>query len=206
MSFFLLLLGITTVATARAEVIANYRSDFTQDTPADGWKYLSNADGEIGAAKNYKPLVWNSNANGYTIKEDEFPLEGLGGYTVLGSGHGHPGRTPAEPGKGVAHYAIAAFTIPRNKNGKLSITDSSIKRPLKSNDNEPEPGGKIEVRVYINDTLAHKQIVESSDDPASFDKKLGDVKSGDTIYIAIGPEENDGWDSFEIDFSLDLGR
>ena len=60
--FLLVTLGVSPLG--RAEVIASFQSDFSTETPADGWKYFWNSEAAIGTSAKYKPLVWNATANG----------------------------------------------------------------------------------------------------------------------------------------------
>ena len=54
-----------TAATASAQVVADYQSDFrTSGAPAPGWSYLWNANGSLGTASNYVPLVRDVNPLG----------------------------------------------------------------------------------------------------------------------------------------------
>ena len=57
------------------------------------------------------------------------------------------------------------------------------------------------VFVYVNDTLIH-QIANGTNQTSDFDCSLGYLSAGDTIYIAIGPNNDNGSDAANLDFSI----
>lgn len=181
-------------------VIANYQADFQGPTPKPGWQYLWTEHGELGRATNYAPLVWNGSA--YNLDGDPImprPLPAK--YLRMGATGGHPGQgRDQEGGVGnqIDRYVFAAFTAPAA--GKYFITNSTARRndgPLK---------GHVVLRVFVNDTEIGPQLICDRKETQSFDRALNQLKSGDTIYVAVGPDSSDYNDSFALDFSIAAQR
>ncbi|NOX55975.1 MAG: tandem-95 repeat protein, partial [Planctomycetes bacterium] len=178
------------------EIVADFNDDMQGSAPAAGWSYLWNKNGPIGDSANYVPLIWS----GVTYDADGVPggpAPGDGKYINMRKMRGHPGAGVAE-GSAVDRYAIAAFTVSRP--GFYRIVDSSI-TPWHPNGN----GNGIELVILVNNTLVDnsRQIVPPQT-TASFDQPLGLLSTGDTVYVAIGPNSNSGADPFSLDFSLAL--
>jgi hypothetical protein len=61
--------------------------------------------------------------------------------------------------------------------------------------------------VYVNDNLVANFIFIATDDhPISFNRPLGSLKAGDTVYVAVGPNKDDFCDSFGLGYKLVLAR
>ncbi len=207
--------GLGAASPAWAAVIADYRDDFTGPTPANGWSYLWNApldwngtsssDGStnpIGTSASYAPLGWDGSR--WTVDGDSNSGNGSPGrYLNLNSTGGHPGRGATQgevPPLTVANshdrYPIAAYTMQAGQTGFVHITDS-----LLSVDHAGSNG--VEARVYVDDTLIGSVLVPGGGTRA-FNLPLGLVNAGQTVYVGLGPNQVDGQDSFNVDFSLDL--
>lgn len=173
-------------------VLADYKRDFKPETPAPGWRYLWNADGEMGAASRYKDLVWNAE-RGYAGHSQQYPMNGPPGWTRLTGDGGHPGQG-VDQGAGVDRCAIAAYTLQAGQGGKTAIR-GSIARPHAHS-------GRVMLYVYANDTLKETLAVEGGEPTAEFALLLGELKEGDTVYVAVGPDRQDGNDSFSMEYTL----
>ena len=185
------------------ETLASYAKEFKAEKPAAGWQYLWNAKGEIGAAANYSPLEWNQNVKIYSASGKEYPGPVPMNYLMLAGNSCHPGLGITAENK-VQRHAIIAYSIPKGKEGKIQVAGSSVIRLLKQGENTP--GGTIELRIYVNDKCMKTLTVKAGDTPVSFDMPLGELKEGDTIYMAVGPDGQDGCDHTIIDFTLKRGN
>lgn len=174
------------------EIIADYVDDFNGTTATAGWSYLWNANGAIGDAANYIPLLptgttWDS--DGSTGVPDATDLA-WGNFSPVG---GHVGRSQGQ-GQPVDRYVIAAYTI--SQAGEYFLTDTEYV------DGNSGCGDGAVIEIYVNNTL-----ITSSSFPnggsTTFDVNLGTLGVGDVVYIAAGPgPNNDSCDGFTWDFSI----
>jgi hypothetical protein len=171
-------------------VIANYRDDFQLGSSKSGWNYLWNSMGFIGNPANYTPLASSSWA--YVENPAQYPMPDAGHYINLNATGGHPGQGTFD-GAGFDRFAIAAYTV--SADGLYAIRDSVL-RGLDTNSS----GISIYVNVNGGAPVLDKDFAGGI--TASFDVLLGNLKSGDTIYVGIGPNTNDSYDSFNFDFSV----
>ncbi len=206
LSGLFLVLGWGNLAAAET-TIADFTGDFLpgasagqtrNQRSADGWNYLWNLNGEIGAAANYSKLAWNPLLGQYCADSSitKVPASEPGAFVFLTSVSGHPGRGKND-GNSINYdrFAIAAYTIQSGKNGQISISGSSFKV-------DDAHGNGVELRVYVNDTLKTKFIQAAGADASSFNMPLGMLKVGDTVYVAFGPNGVDTFDGFSMKFKL----
>ena len=193
-----------TASGSWAVTVADYTGDFVpgafngQTRPAalaDGWDYMWNANAAIGtAAGNYSSLkAWGTAYN----------FDGAGGlpranpaaYDYLHSTGGHPGRGSSQ-GAGFDRYAIGAYEIQPGEAGFLQIANSSVSVTSGNS-------GGVETRVYVNDTLRTSFVAAGAAGPNHFDMALGPVSVGDKVYVAVGPNVHDGFDTFGLGYRLE---
>ena len=62
--------------------------------------------------------------------------------------------------------------------------------------------GSLHVRVFVNDNEIGQSTECRTRDGVPFDRALGSLSNGDTVYVAVGPHEVDVNDGFDIDFSI----
>lgn len=200
------------------DVIADFAADFPvsvlgpgqpfggEERPETGWSYLWNPAGMIGDAASYQPLVPNT--------VNTFPAANGGGivpmFTHLGDiafnssrqgnfQYGRIAATSIHPGryvKGRDYRAIIAYTIQPGEEGKIAIVNSSLAKYRV--DGAPTNG--VDLDIFINDTRLPslgKQDFESLE-ATPFDGSLGKLVAGDTVYIALGNNGDDGQGSNEI--------
>lgn len=172
---------------------ANYRTSFQEGTPPPQWQYLWNASGSIGNSAGYSSLIWNGK------QYDSNGLPGLPDNTTMAYGHlqllgGHTGQATAQSSTD-PRYAIAAYTILAS--GPYEIAQSFL-TPL---DTSCPLFDGFNVRIYVNETLISDWLFEDNV-PAVFDALLGDLTTGDTVYVAIGPNGWDECDAFDWDFTV----
>jgi hypothetical protein len=134
-----------------AGVVADYQTDFAYPSPAAGWSYLWNANGAIGTASNYVPLVADGASPARYETQDQTPdafPDAPPGSSLSAT------ATTLIPGQGTAQnaierYVIAAYTISAADiaaNGnQLVLSEYSFAVSSTSSDG-------ITARIYKNDT------------------------------------------------------
>jgi hypothetical protein len=181
--------------------VADYQGDFQSGSPAQGWTYAWNATGRLGDSAAFLPLVWSdvaqlynttgaaTQAPGSTIHNDD--------YLSLSAGGGHPGHPNYMP--------IVGYTIQTDDGaGWYRIADSSIAKLdgiLSPNEDD------LEVLVYLNNSLlGPAQGVSTNGLVTSFDRELGELQPGDTVWVMVDPLNNLYHDSFiNFDFTIQRG-
>jgi len=204
-----------------AEVVADYTDDFSYPAPAPGWSYLWNANGPIGNAANYVPLVpdGSSPARYETQNQtpDAFPDPAPGSSASATSTTLAPGQGTAQ--NALERYVIAAYTVSAADiaaNGDQLILDQyRFAVPATSADG-------VTAKVYKNDILLvdrplppDLEFTSDTPDPNGGAIPLGQFLAGDTLYVAIGsdgiaplppfgPGGTDSGDVLEVDYSIIL--
>jgi hypothetical protein len=178
--------------------VGGFQSDFQTGAPAKGWTYAWDPKGKIGKSSAYVPLLWSDSAQAYNTTGGTTmipsPKSHHDDYLSFTADGGHPGNHKYMP--------IAGYTIQADDGaGLYRITDSSIQK----NDGTlatKEDG--LDVLVYVNDTqIGAAQDVSTNGLLANFDRLLGSLNVGDTVWVAIDPLKTQIDDSFiNFDFSL----
>lgn len=179
--------------------ISGYQSDFQGGAPADGWKYAWNPKGKLGKSEAYVPLLWSETAQAYNTTGAATQIPGKKShhddYLMLTAEGGHPGEPKYLP--------LAGYTIQADDGaGLYRIADSSILRTDTLLTSKKEDG--LQVLVYVNDTqVGAAQNVFTNGLLTSFDRELGLLNVGDTIWVMIDPLKNQTDDAFtNFNFSI----
>jgi hypothetical protein len=181
--------------------VADYAAEFRQGTPGAGWKYMWNPTGKLGNAATFAPLYWSSAAGAYNATGGPMQVPSGGklhanDYLGLASYGGHPGH----PGYNV----IAGYTIQAEDGAGIYRLAAST---LMKADAIASPGEDgLWLMVYVNNTLRGLMTtVPTSGAAINFDRDLGQLWVGDTIYVAIGAASNLSNDSFR-NFNFQIQR
>ena len=187
-------------------VVANYRDDYVgSGSPAAGWQYLWNApegwdigvtgdqaSGFIGIPEAYRALLptvdstWTP--DGDTTGTNNAPS----GFLRLSATGGHPGQHSGTTNKR-DRYAIAAYTVPAS--GYYSIENSFITVGNAASDG-------VEVLVFPGRSEAVLRTLCGGSSTTAFDVEIGYLDSGQTIYVAFGPDATATSDAFTMDFDI----
>jgi PEP-CTERM motif len=184
--------------TANWTSISDYESDFQAGSPAEGWKYAWDPKGKVGKSAAYASLLWSDSAQAYNTTGAATmipnPKAHKEDFLSLTADGGHPGQSKYMP--------IAGYTIQADDGaGLYRLTDSSIQ---KSNSTLATKEDGLSVLVYVNDTLIGAgQSVLANGLLASFDRMLGSLNVGDTVWVMVNPLKSQIDDAFmNFDFSL----
>jgi hypothetical protein len=172
--------------------VASFRADFQEAQPRSGWRYLWNPAGEIGKTNHYVDLNWNGVAYGAN-DSPERPQPGPAHYVRISKSGGHPGHGKPQRGD-IDTYVIFAFTV--TNRGFYVITNSYIIR------SDAKLNGDVNLRVYVNESVVDPEIICGSKTPVRFDRSLGNLEAGDSLYVAVGPNGMDRNDAFQLDFGV----
>lgn len=195
---------------ANAAVVADYGADLQAVNPKSGWSYLWNANGPIGNAANYVPLMATPSGSEYFENRPYYTadgspalprsdpgafayigLAGLGGFLAPG---GHPGRGFGQDSLATERYVIAAYQL--NMAGPTSI------RGILNLPTHAETGNHLRVFVNNTDTLFDLQVPAFTS--KDFNLGLGSLQASNTIYVAIGANRTDAQSGFYLDFEIDV--
>lgn len=178
--------------------LGGYQSDFQGGAPAMGWTYAWDPKGKVGKSSAYVPLLWSESEQAYNTTGSATPVPDKKShhddYLSLTADGGHPGNKKYMP---MAGYTIQA----EDGAGFYRIADSSIQ---KDNDTLMSKEDGLGVLVYVNDTLiGSEQGVLTDGLLTGFDRTLGTLNVGDTVWVMIDPIKSQIDDAFTgFDFSL----
>ena len=180
--------------------ISDFRDEFQGGGPAAGWTYAWNSNGrERRRFANFRRCC-GANRPRPTTRPAARPLvpgskTHNDDYLQLAAGWGHPGKPKYMP--------IAGYTIQEEDGaGIYRLIDSAIQK-IDGTTSKNEDG--LGVLVYLNNTLIGSSAasVATNGALANFDRELGNVNVGDTIWVMIDPLKSQSYDSFmNFDFSL----
>lgn len=185
-----------------SETLATLQNSFTES----GWSFWWNEKGELGDPALYTEMAAiesDSESQKFTAlpKDPGWLFVGL----LTEKGHvgqvgGLPGPGPEQTNSKFGFAAIFAYTIA--KEGKISIAHSSLSTIYDSQDG-------ITISVFVN-SEAEPRVTKATKagevSEVSFDVGLGDLATGDTIYFAVSPNQNNFSDSFGIDCEIVTGK
>ncbi|CAA6679654.1 MULTISPECIES: hypothetical protein [unclassified Lentimonas] len=197
------LLGALTLAgNMDAKIIADFEADFSVTQLAPGWTYKWNPTGvKIGDHANYMDLVaydapYEANCRYVVDLENQpSPKNTLPNaqWLKIAKGFITPGDPILKSTDGLDHYAIACYTIQEGEAGIGSIQNSKIARKFK------DGSGKISIFINGNELGSDEAV---GDEASTFNVPLGELKVGDTIYLAFGPSGNKA-SGAKIQFQID---
>jgi hypothetical protein len=170
--------------------LADYRSDFQIGAPADGWQYAWNPTGSVTNPASFRPLTWSHVAQAYNTTGAATPTttkkKHNDDYLSLTATGGHPGQPK--------YFSIAGYTIQADDgSGLYRIADSSISK-ADGVTSKKEDG--LRVLIYRNNSLLGTQSVSTNGALANFDRSLGQLNVGDTIWVMLDALKNQSYDSF----------
>ncbi len=179
--------------------VGNFQSDFRPGTPASGWKYTWDPQGKIGKSSAYVPLLWSESAQAYNTTGGATnvpnPKSHKDDYLQLAAGGGHPGQSKYLP--------MAGYTIQQDDGaGYFRLTDTSIQLVGTP---QPKDDG-LSVLVYVNDTqIGSATTVPFGSGLVNFDRMLGTLNIGDTVWVMVDPLKTNNNNSF-INFNFSLEK
>jgi hypothetical protein len=176
-------------------IIASFRNDFQPSQPKPGWRYCWNRDAPLDDTNYYVDLVWNGQL--YATTNTPLPALPPGRYLRLSRGTGHPGQGPSQTtasGAQEERAVIIAFSVPQA--GRYVLARSFISRHAGGK------SGSVHLKVFAKGSPVGAELYCRTTDQLPFDRELGQLATGDTIYVCIGPDETDQDDSFDVDFAI----
>jgi hypothetical protein len=180
--------------------VGDYASDFQAGTPASGWRYAWNPTGKLGNSSAFASLHWSSVAQAYNTTGGATTTPGSkthhDDYLALGASGGHPGQPTFMP---ITGYTIQA----EDGAGTYRLADTSIRKGDGATSGKEDGLG---VFVYVNNKLVGtSQSVSTNGALTSFNRELGQLNVGDTVWVMIDPLKNQLYDSF-TDFGFSIQK
>jgi len=173
----LFILSLASVCAAGdGKVIAVFGDAAAATVLPPGWTFLWNATGEIGNSKGYAPLAYEAKTKTYGVLDDQ-------GTASIDQ----PGCTQTfdvsarRDSSSVARYFIATFTLAADSAGEVWIHNGNLR-------NKSFTGGNT-LELYVNDELKSKTLIPMDRFGRTFQKKLGRLRKGDAVRVAVGPGE-----------------
>lgn len=180
--------SFTWIVGSTGNVIANFYDDFA----GENWSYTWNQNSVIGDRSGYVDLAWN----GYDFRSGEstYPATSELGYGFIGPRSAHPGDGVNQAVSD--RFVIAGYTV--DQPGSYQLKEASVEH-LVSSCSAWSNG--LEVRVYVDDDLIDTFTV-AKESLSSINTNLGAVSSGETVFVAVGPNGTAGCDRFSVNFDL----
>ncbi|OGV48618.1 MAG: hypothetical protein A2X49_10965 [Lentisphaerae bacterium GWF2_52_8] len=161
------------VNAEEGKIIAVYGDVVKNKTPAPGWNLLWNANGEIGNAKNYVPLPFSEKDSMYAVMDEAGKLKAPRGNFVA-----------RDAKDSIPRFYIASYAMQDDSVGDIWLNNGNIQFRLGSTEN-------LLLNVYLNDELKTNSTVKKDRVPMLFQQKLGRLRKGDVITVAVGPGAKD---------------
>jgi hypothetical protein len=163
-------------------------------------------NGGVGNSASYTNLTWSGTQ--YTNNGGALPGAG-DNYSSLNALGGHPGPGTGNSSGAFApydRYVLAAYTIQAADLAGYVVTSPYQLTNTSINDSDTN-GGNLSLEVYVNDTLVPPAVIlpGNTSSITTFDRPLGNLSVGDTVYVAVGPNLDHSSDAFgAFDFSIQV--
>ena len=162
---------------------------------------LWNAKGEIGKASNYEALPFQFNqANPHYSTYRVLDAQGKR-VNNLPAGDAYDllyGSRDEAVKSGTAHYYIAAYTMRSDSTDDVWL--------LNANEwaHSADPADHLNLCVYVNDELKYTNNETQSVQHGlhAFNARLGKLKKGNVIYVAVGPGDKNARPQFRLCYTI----
>jgi hypothetical protein len=181
-------------------VIADYRDDFKPTAPLPAWSYWWNANGPVTNPDNFRALNWSITASRYMLNGLAFPATGTDcNYGSFYSNGGHPGKGTTQQTAGLPdRFVLAAYTVKLagyyGINSSFVTVGTAISNGVQLVVYKDITSGTVFTNTFSSTCAGGTTL--------NFNHNLGLLQVGDQIYVGIGPNTNDGSDSFSLDYSI----
>ena len=186
------------------EVVAKYRRDFVagignEPRREGNWRYFANQWSAWDDTEGYAELRWDSHRKLYDPNGDFGRNSGTRLFAAnLSYRGGHPGQGRDQVKDDTDHYVIAAYQVQhpgmyRLESGWLVRAESRADLPTQQS---------VDLRVRVNERPDAIYATCNRDGLLRFQGDLGQLKEGDWIYVAVGPQGVSFNDRFEWDFAI----
>lgn len=195
-----------TVPGGAPRAVADFRDDFVAGSPATNWVYRWNATGALldplgqpTGPWGYRNLNWLPGSGRYTelglVFPEATPFCPFGSFDANG---GHPGRG-ANQGASFDRFVIAGFAV--QWDGHYKVDNGFVQS---TNPNPGGNGGQVVIYAQVgsgyalamNSTFAAGQTLNLTGMPSM------NLSKGDVIWLGVGPNLVDSFDSFALDYSI----
>ncbi len=177
----LLLVGLCLPAGASL-IIADHQADYTDLNPPAGWSYLWSRADNVGTGA-YGVLVWNPILGGRYASSPLGVWPWDRRFTYIRQRTMNVGW--------IGEFTILAYTIQSGQSGNILFSgDFGGDDPDGANGNSDG----WDLRLYVNNTLIDRIVYGWTMDHISLNYALGNLAVGDTVYFAMGSNNDNYWD------------
>ena len=180
------LLIVATLADAPAiagegRMIAAYGDAITKADPPPGWSFLWNPRGGVSDSGNCVPLTRIEGQRGRR-KKVMYGVPDHAGAVAANRPRlvQYGGVSAVRDSDGAARYAIAAYAMQEDAAGEIWVNQGNLL-------NTGYPESVIE--IYLNGELRLKASAKRDRVPLLFRTRLGRLRKGDVVRVAVGPGE-----------------
>ena len=189
-SFGLILAGVSALAAGEGKILAAYGDAASKETLPPGWNFYWNANGSQEDTKGYAPLTFDEKAQKYGVMDE------TGAFRADRPNCDRYFTTSLMRDKdGKALFLIASYKMQNDSEGEIWINNGNMRSTF-------VPEGNI-LEIYLNDELKSKEMIKKDRFAQVFQKKLGKLKKGDTIRVALGPEEKARTGGGKFNFTIE---
>lgn len=172
------------------KIIAVFGTAASSKTPPPGWKFQWNANGKMGDSSGYAPLSYDEKTMSYGVPDEGGLLQ-----KEAPSSARYLDTYAVKDKDGVPRFYIASYTLAEDATGEVWINNGNIlNKPFA----EAYP-----VEIYVNDEMKSRIFIKKDRFAALFQNKLGRLKKGDTIHVAVGPGEKSGKGGGKLHFTIE---
>ncbi|MEI6422030.1 MAG: GDSL-type esterase/lipase family protein [Lentisphaerota bacterium] len=195
MSGFLVLTCFCIFASDEGKIIAVYGDAVSVKNPPPAWNFLWNANGKINDSKSCLPLVAVESVGQrrtsltYGVQDKDGALR-----TDRPSHSGNGDVFSLRDKDGGPLYAIASYTLQEDSQGEVWINNGNMLCRF---------ADETMLEIYLNDELKFSTPVKKDLLPLLFQKKMGRLKKGDSIRVAVGPGEKSSKGSGRLRFVIE---
>lgn len=196
--------GTNLTVSGTVTVNSSYAEAAVTGTPPVGWTFYWNAPlgwaigtsgnlatGAISDRSSWTPLIWNTAYFMWTADGDAVANNSPSNYLKATSSGGHPGA--AGTSTDLDRYVISAYSVGKAGDYEIQLGE------LETDNN----GNGVRVKIFLNGVINDDFIVPNAH-VAQFSYSLEGLALNDEIAIAVGAEGHDGYDTYTLDYRIDL--
>ncbi|MCA1809311.1 MAG: GDSL-type esterase/lipase family protein [Lentisphaerae bacterium] len=175
-------------------ILGAHNAALAQPELPAGWSFECNLNGPIGDPAGYVAMVKSRDSQGRGATGGVGVDDGAGGLRSDAPSQSPHGTIKSFRDKdGVDRYAIASYTMQEDAGGAVWINHGNLWN--RASDDLP-------LLIYLNDEVKYRTTVVKDSLPHLFQQRLGRLKKGDVIRVAVGPGVSSGNTSVKMQYLI----